>query len=102
MFKVTGTGKNHGDTVFVTGIYRFLIPQRTARLYNSFYAELSCHFYTIREGEESILRLSYHPENLLSPYSTDFKAFYSAFPQEICSVKIIETRQGPDYRILKS
>lgn len=54
------------------------------------------------EGEESILRLSYHPENLLSPYSTDFKAFYSAFPQEICSVKIIETRQGPDYRILKS
>ena len=52
------------------------------------------------EGEETILELSYNPDDLLSPDSDDIGRFADSVPMESTSVKIFCTDEGPDYRII--
>ena len=52
------------------------------------------------EGEETILDLSYSPEDLFSPYSQDILAFSEEVCMEACSVKVFNTEEGPDFKLL--
>ena len=52
------------------------------------------------EGEEKILDLSYSPEDLFSPYSQDILAFSEEVCMEACSVKVFNTEEGPDFKLL--
>ena len=52
------------------------------------------------EGEETILDLSYSPEDLFSPYSQDILAFSEEVCMEACSVKVFNTSDGPDFKLL--
>ena len=52
------------------------------------------------EGEETILDLSYSPEDLFSPYSQDVLAFSEEVCMEACSVKVFNTSDGPDFKLL--
>ena len=52
------------------------------------------------EGEETILDLSYSPEDLFSPYSQDILAFSEEVCMEACSVKVFNTEEGPDFKFL--
>ena len=49
------------------------------------------------EGEESVLDLSYSPEDLFSPYIQDVVAFSEEVCMEACSVKVFNTIDGPDF-----
>ena len=49
------------------------------------------------EGEESILDLSYSPEDLCSPYIQDILGFFDEVCMEACSVKVFNTEEGPDW-----
>ena len=52
------------------------------------------------EGEETILDLSYSPEDLFSPYSQDILAFSEEVCMEACSVKVFNTEEGPNFKLL--
>ena len=52
------------------------------------------------EGEETILDLSYSPEDLFSPYSQDILSFSEEVCMEACSVKVFNTEEGPDLKFL--
>lgn len=52
------------------------------------------------EGEETVLDLSYSPEDLFSPYSQDILAFSEEVCMEACSVKVFNTEEGPDLKFL--
>ena len=52
------------------------------------------------EGEETVLDLSYSPEDLFSPYSQDILAFSEEVCMEACSVKVFNTEEGPDFKLL--
>ena len=52
------------------------------------------------EGEDTILDLSYSPEDLFSPYSQDVLAFSEEVCMEACSVKVFNTSDGPDFKLL--
>ena len=51
------------------------------------------------EGEETILDLSYSPNDLFSPYSQDILAFSEEVCMEACSVKVFNTEYGPDWKV---
>ena len=52
------------------------------------------------EGEESVLELSYNPDDLLSPDSDDIGRFADSVPMESSRVKVFATQDGPDYKII--
>ncbi len=52
------------------------------------------------EGEETILELSYNPDDLLSPDSENLARFADSVPMESSRVRVFVTDDGPDYRIL--
>ena len=52
------------------------------------------------EGEDTVLDLSYSPEDLFSPYSQDILAFSEEVCMEACSVKVFNTEEGPDLKFL--
>lgn len=52
------------------------------------------------EGEECIMLTQYNPDDLLGPESEDISVFAENVCMEECSVKIYNTPDGPDYKIL--
>lgn len=52
------------------------------------------------ENEESVVETSYNPDDLLSPCSMNIVDFCENVTMERCSVKIFESAEGPDYKIL--
>ncbi|MDY5124397.1 MAG: hypothetical protein SPE59_11450 [Treponema sp.] len=52
------------------------------------------------EGKESVIDVSYHPEDLLGPESFDLLSFAENVCMMNCRVKIFETADGPDFEIL--
>ena len=49
------------------------------------------------EQTETVLDLSYLPDDLFSPYAQDIKLFASEVCMESCSVKVFSGREGPDF-----
>ncbi|MCR5698678.1 MAG: hypothetical protein K6G52_03435 [Treponemataceae bacterium] len=49
------------------------------------------------EGQESLLELSYNPEDLLSPYAMDLVSFSEETCMEFMSVKIVMTEFGANF-----
>ncbi len=49
------------------------------------------------EQTETILDLSYIPDDLFSPYAQDLKLFASEVCMESCTVKVFSGREGPDF-----
>ena len=49
---------------------------------------------------ETKLSLSYNPEDLLSPYAMDLQSFVDEVCMEMCEVKVFESENGADFRIL--
>ncbi len=54
----------------------------------------------VAEGEESVLHLSYSPDDLLSPSACDIASFCDSVPMEDSEVKVYNAGDCPDYRIL--
>ena len=52
------------------------------------------------EGTETILDLSYLPDDLFSPYAQDLRLFAGEVCMESCSVKVFSGREGPDFCFL--
>lgn len=52
------------------------------------------------EGEETVLSLSYHPEDLLSPESCDVLRFADEICMEHTKIKVFLTEEGPDFDII--
>lgn len=52
------------------------------------------------ENEESIVETSYNPDDLLSPCAMNIADFCENVTMESCSVKIFESDEGLDYKIL--
>lgn len=58
-------------------------------------------FSRISEGDaEEELELSYNPEDLLSPYSLNIADFAENVAMESTEIKIFETDEGPDFKII--
>lgn len=53
-----------------------------------------------QEGIESEIKTSYNPDDILSPYAMDLSSFCENVTMEECSVKIFNSPNGIDYRIL--
>ncbi len=51
------------------------------------------------EGEESVLELSFSPDDLLSPAALDLTSFCENVCMEKCRVKIFAGEEGPEYKI---
>ena len=49
------------------------------------------------EQTETVLDLSYLPDDLFSPYAQDLRLFASEVCMESCSVKVFSGREGPDF-----
>ena len=49
------------------------------------------------EQTETILDLSYLPDDLFSPYAQDLRLFASEVCMESCSIKVFSGREGPDF-----
>lgn len=52
------------------------------------------------EGEESVVKTSYNPDDILSPYAYDLAQFCDNVTMEECSVKVFAASDSPDYKIL--
>ena len=52
------------------------------------------------DGEESVVSLHYHADDLLSEYATDFRFFADNAASHKCRAKIFPTPHGADYREL--
>lgn len=53
-----------------------------------------------QEGIESELKTSYNPDDILSPYALDLSSFCENVPMEESLVKIFNSHNGPDYKIV--
>ncbi len=53
----------------------------------------------LAEGEESVLELAWHPEDLFSPESLDLEYFQENACMEGCRVRVFPTSDGPDYSV---
>lgn len=53
-----------------------------------------------QEGIETELKTSYFPDDILSPYALDLSSFCENVTMEESSVKIFNSQNGPDYKIL--
>lgn len=49
------------------------------------------------EQTETVLDLSYTPDDLFSPYAQDLRLFASEVCMESCTVKVFSGREGPDF-----
>ena len=49
------------------------------------------------EQTETVLDLSYLPDDLFSPYAQDLRLFASEVCMESCTVKVFSGREGPDF-----
>ena len=49
------------------------------------------------EQTETVLDLSYTPDDLFSPYAQDLRLFASEVCMESCSIKVFSGREGPDF-----
>ena len=49
------------------------------------------------EQTETVLDLSYLPDDLFSPYAQDLRLFASEVCMESCSIKVFSGREGPDF-----
>ena len=54
MLEMAYSGQDHGHFRTITIIYGFLVPDRSARLYDSGNTSLICNLNTVREGEKGI------------------------------------------------
>lgn len=54
----------------------------------------------VGENTESVLEVSYHPDDLLGPESMNISSFVENVCMENCKVKIFASDEGPDYSIL--
>ena len=52
------------------------------------------------DGTETVLKLSYNPEDLLSPYAMDLASFAEEVCMEMCEVKIFNTENGADFKVI--
>ena len=52
------------------------------------------------DGTEEDVELSYNPEDLLSPYSLNIADFVENVAMESTEIKIFETDEGPDFKII--
>lgn len=52
------------------------------------------------EGEETVLNLSFNPEDLLSPASLNLSSFADNVCMEECRIKIYAGEESPEYKIL--
>ncbi|MCR4626020.1 MAG: hypothetical protein K5640_00050, partial [Treponema sp.] len=52
------------------------------------------------EGEACEIELSYNPEDLFSPEICNIQSFADNVLLEPCRVKIFESPQGPDFKII--
>ncbi len=52
------------------------------------------------EGETCKLEISYHPNDLLSPYTMNLSAFCENVTMERCSVEVFEGKDGPSFKVL--
>ena len=52
------------------------------------------------EGEETVLNLSFNPEDLLSPASLNLSSFADNVCMEECRIKIYAGEEAPEYKIL--
>ena len=52
------------------------------------------------EGEESVLEIQYHPDDLFGPESMSLEDFIEDVCMEQCKVKIFAGEDGPDYEVL--
>ncbi len=52
------------------------------------------------EGEESVLELSYNPDDLLGPESAELALFHDNVCMENCRIRVFASAEGPDYEIL--
>lgn len=54
----------------------------------------------VAEGKESVVSVSYNPDDLLSPYATELSSFAEDVTMESCEVKVFLNEDYPDYKIL--
>ena len=54
------------------------------------------------EGKESLVELSYHPDDLMSEYGTDIVFFAQNAGRHRNKTKVFATRNGPDWQVLKA
>lgn len=52
------------------------------------------------EGENSVVELSYNPDDLFSPEVMDIHGFAENVLLEPCQVKVFAGNQGPDYKVI--
>ena len=52
------------------------------------------------EGEESILNLSFNPDDLLSPASLNLSSFSDNVCMEECKIKVFAGEESPEYKFL--
>ena len=52
------------------------------------------------DGTEEDVELSYNPADLLSPYSLNIADFVENVAMESTEIKIFETDEGPDFKII--
>ncbi|MGN0728921.1 hypothetical protein [Treponema sp.] len=58
-------------------------------------------FSRVVSGEgESVVETSYNPDDLLSPYALDISGFCDNVTMENCSVKVLDSPDGPVYRLV--
>ena len=53
------------------------------------------------EGKESLVELSYHPDDLMSEYGTDIVFFAQNAGRHRNKTKVFATRNGPDWQVQK-
>lgn len=73
MLKVTNTGKNHGDSVFVCGVDHFLIADGASGLDDRGDSRLSRRINGVAEGEKASDAMT-HPLTSLFAFSTASRA----------------------------
>ena len=57
--------------------------------------------YATSCGKESVVNLHYHPDDLMSEYSTDLAFFYKNAGTFKNRTKVFVSKNGPDWAVLK-
>ena len=54
MLEVSYAGHGHGQPMGIAVLYRFVVADASARLYDGGYARFVCNLYAIAKGEECV------------------------------------------------
>lgn len=52
-------------------------------------------------AKESVVKLNYHPDDVMSEYASDIQFFVKNARPYSCKVKVFTTKNGPDYKLVK-